>query len=97
MTYKLSRKADGDIIDLYVTGVRDFGVAQAEKYHADLERIFDLIAFNPELARERLEIDPPVRIHPHGAHVIVYRIVENGDVLILRVRPGREDWKSNPF
>jgi len=96
MAYKLSRKADVDIINIYVEGVRDFGVVQAEKYHAGLERVFGLIADNPKIARERAEITPPARFHPHGSHIIIYDVEANGDVLIVRVRHSREDWKNPP-
>ncbi|PCH81181.1 MAG: plasmid stabilization protein ParE [Hyphomicrobiales bacterium] len=96
MGFRLSRKADEDIINAYVEGVRDFGVVQAEKYHAELERVFQLLSDSPKLARERKEITPPVRIYPHGSHMIVYSLDEEDNVLIIRVRHGREDWINNP-
>ncbi|PST17318.1 type II toxin-antitoxin system RelE/ParE family toxin [Mesorhizobium plurifarium] len=46
--------------------------------------------------RERFEISPPMRIHPFRARLVVYRIEEDGDVLIVRVRHGREDWAGDP-
>lgn len=96
MAYKLTKKADADIITIYVEGVYEFGVAQAEKYHAELERIFELLSDSPMLARERKEITPPVRVHPHRSHLIIYSIDKNNDILIVRVRHGREDWRRNP-
>ena len=97
MGYKLSRKADEDMVNVYIEGIGNFGVQQAEKYYAELEEKFQLLASNPTLARERLEITPPVRIHPHKSHIIVYVIDENEDIFILRVRHGHEDWKNNPI
>lgn len=35
-----------------------------------------------------------MRIHPFKAHLVVYRIEEDGDILIVRVRHGHEDWTS---
>lgn len=96
MAYKKSRKADEDIINIYVEGAEEFGSAQAEKYHAELENIFQLLADNPQLARERTEITPPVRIHPHWPHVFVYHVDDRGDVFIIRVRKGRENWSEDP-
>jgi toxin ParE1/3/4 len=95
MSYRLSRKAEDDIVQLYLTGVRLFGVPQAERYHGGLERVFEFLAAHPLAARERTEINPPVRIHPYKAHVVVY-LADNDGVLILRVRPGREDWLDDP-
>ncbi len=63
MTYSLSQKADEDIITVYLEGVRKFGVKQAEKYFIELEQTFQLLSGSPRLARERIEIIPPVRVH----------------------------------
>ncbi|MFH6783095.1 MULTISPECIES: type II toxin-antitoxin system RelE/ParE family toxin [Methylobacterium] len=45
------------------------------------------------MAGERRELRPPVRLHPYGAHLIVYA-VERDDILIVRVLHGRQDWES---
>lgn len=97
MAYRLSVKAEEDILRLYVEGARLFGTNQAEKYHAGLDETFQFLAETPRAAREREEITPPVRIHPYGAHIVVYLIDDNGDILILRVRHGREDWEGDPL
>jgi toxin ParE1/3/4 len=93
--YRLSRKAEEDIIAIFMYGVAQFGTQQAERYHDLLERTFEFLVENPEAARERLEITPPVRVHPIESHVVVYTIDEDGDVFIVRVRHGREDWQRN--
>lgn len=97
MAYKLTIKAEEDIIHIYREGVGMFGTEQAEKYHAGLEDIFAFLSSTPKAARERTEITPPVRIHPYRSHFVVYLIDDAGDVLILRVRHGREDWEGNPL
>ncbi|WP_262694707.1 type II toxin-antitoxin system RelE/ParE family toxin [Kordiimonas aquimaris] len=97
MAYKLSVKAEEDILHILLEGMRLFGPDQAEKYHVGLEQAFEFLAASPEAARERVEINPTVRIHPYGSHMIVYVIKPSGDVFILRVRHGREDWISTPI
>ena len=97
MAYKLSVRAVDDIIHVYQEGVRLFGVNQAEKYHAGMEKVFQFLSEMLEAARERPEISPPVRIHPYQSHIIVYHIDITEDVLILRVRHGRENWVQNPL
>ena len=97
MAYRLSLAAENDILNAYLEGVRLFGVEQAEKYHAGLERVFEFLSGTPEAARERLEIMPPVRIHPYRSHIVVYLVDRDGGVLILRIRHGREDWNDNPL
>ncbi|MDN5869744.1 MAG: type II toxin-antitoxin system RelE/ParE family toxin, partial [Nitrococcus sp.] len=94
MTYRLSAKAEEDIIDIFRAGVEQFGLYQAERYHERLERCFRFLAENPLVAHERFEITPAVRIHPVEAHLVVYRVDGNGDVFIVRVRHGHEDWQA---
>lgn len=96
MAYRLTCKAAEDIIAIYEEGIRLFGAVQAEKYHFGIEKVFRLLSENPELAREREEITPPVRVHPYGTHLIVYIIEPKRDILIVRVRHGHEDWQEDP-
>ncbi|MCB1516931.1 MAG: type II toxin-antitoxin system RelE/ParE family toxin [Hyphomicrobiaceae bacterium] len=97
MNYRLTGQAEEDILRIFVEGARLFGIDQAERYHLELTRLFELIAANPKLARERMEISPPVRMHPHKAHLIIYVTDEVGKVLIVRVRHAHEDWESEPI
>lgn len=92
--YRLTRKAAQDIRAIYRQGTELFGSRQAELYHQSLQATFELIAHNPRLARLRSEINPPVRVHPHGAHLIVYLEQSDGSVVIVRVHHGRENWRS---
>jgi toxin ParE1/3/4 len=96
MSYRLSVDAEEDIIAIAEQGLRMFGAHQARRYHNDLFALLGLLAENPHIARERVEIDPPVRIHPFKAHLIVYQIAEDGTVFVIRVRHGHEDWVSDP-
>ncbi|AOF94237.1 type II toxin-antitoxin system RelE/ParE family toxin [Sinorhizobium sp. RAC02] len=93
MKYRTTRLADQDIIDLYGHGVRDFGVAQAERYIEGLFSAFELLADNPYIARERTELNPPTHLHPYGSHMIAY-VVQDEGVLIVRVLHGRQDWQT---
>ncbi|QND57292.1 type II toxin-antitoxin system RelE/ParE family toxin [Mesorhizobium huakuii] len=95
MGFRLSLAAEDDIIAIAEQGVRLFGAAQARLYHEQLFAMLDLIAANPRMARERYEISPPMRIHPFKAHLVVYRIEADGDILIVRIRHGHEDWASD--
>ena len=95
MAFRLSRGARQDIIDIYLHSEEAFGEAQADRYIADLESTFAFLAAHPMAARERVELIPPVRIHPYRAHLIVYRL-DGDDVLILRLRHGRADWHASP-
>ena len=94
MLFQTTKKADEDIIGIYLHGVKNFGQAQAEKYHAELGKMFALLAETPEMARERTEFKPSVRIYYHETHVIVYTASDR-DILILCVLSGRQDWEKH--
>ena len=42
------------------------------------------MADNPRIANERLEYTPPVRIHHHAKHNIIY-LIEEDHILIVRL------------
>ena len=94
MAYRLSKQADQDIENIATYGMLTFGIRQARKYHDGLARSFEFLSENPLAARERDEFLPAVRIHPSGAHVIIYLIDEAG-VLIIRVLGGAQDWAKH--
>jgi len=93
--YVLSAEAEEDIIGIAEYGVRNFDTPHARRYHDDLFETLDLIARHPGMARERHEIQPPVRIHPFKAHLIVYMVGEDDVVFLIRVRYGHENWASS--
>lgn len=95
MGFRLSLAAEDDIVAIAEDGVRLFGAVQARRYHDALFDVFALVAANPGMARERPELLPPMRIHPFKAHLVVYRLEASGDILIVRVRHGHENWADN--
>ena len=95
-SFKVSQQAEEDLADIFEAGVINFGFDHAVRYHDRLERTFALLASAPRLARLRVEFDPPIRVHPVGAHVIVYSVRGDGLIEIIRVRHGREDRSTDP-
>jgi toxin ParE1/3/4 len=92
---RFTRKADQDLQRLYLQGLEQFGPNQADRYVMGLRASIALLLDHPYVARERTEHRPPVRVHPYGSHLIVFRIDPAG-IEILRIRHGRENWSSNP-
>lgn len=92
MTYQLSREAEQDILDIFFHTAEEFGIQQAESYHDKLEACFDFLSDNPTAAPLRAEISPPVRIHPIGAHIVIYVEESDGTILVIRVRHQHENW-----
>ena len=94
MALLTSRLADQDIHRLVLDGMLRFGVSRSDTYAAGLRRQLDWLTDNPYLGHLRMEFRPPVRVWPYEAHVIVY-LIENEDVLVLRILHQRQDLQGN--
>ena len=95
MVFRLTVQAEEDIVGIAEAGFRLFGETQALTYHQQLFEMFELIAASPQMARERHEITPPVRVHPFKSHMIIYVLTEPNEILIVRVRHSHEDWMDD--
>lgn len=89
--YRLAPRAIADLDDIWRFTAETWSIAQADRYVDDLVRVFETIAVMPSLARERSEFNPPVRIHTHEKHLVVYT-AQDDHVAILRLLGGRQDW-----
>jgi len=89
--YRLTPAAQHDLEDIWLYTAQQWSIEQADRYADILEDTFDRLLFMPEMARERPEFNPPVRIHPSAEHLIVYRI-ESKHLVILRVLGAGQDW-----
>lgn len=91
MLYILSAEAQDDIDTMYFEGALRWGRRAAREYTDRLKETLDLLAANPRMGASRVGSRKTARIHPFGAHMIVYREVRAG-ILVLRIRPQRENW-----
>lgn len=98
MAIEFSLAAEDDLLGIFLYGIQEHGLAQAERYKGQLEATFQTISENPKITRLRREITPPVRVYPAQRHMIVYTILEDGQtVYVLRVRHHRENWTERPI
>ena len=91
--YELTPKALADLDDIWRYSAERWSVDQADLYIDDFTRIFELLVSTPEMARERHEFNPPVHIHSHAQHLVVYTL-HDSMVLIIRVLGGKQNWKA---
>lgn len=82
--------AEQDLSDIGLKGAATWGVEHAEHYADGLFALFDLLVEFPKIARERTELSPSVRIHPSGAHLVIYRQVDQG-IEIIRILHGHQN------
>ena len=76
--------ADQDLVDIWLYTFYEWGEQQADKYLDDMDGAITLLAEQPLISPERTDLEPPVRIHHHGHHLIVYLAFKDG-IRILRV------------
>lgn len=93
--HDLTHAARRDLDAIWEYTVMRWSERQADDYIRGIAAAIDRIAANPELARERVEFDPPVRIYRHQSHIIIYRDLSDR-VSIVRIRHGSEDWAEDP-
>jgi len=95
---KLSLSAESDLLGIFLYGIEEHGLLQAEHYKSQIEKSLKTLSDNPKITRLRKEITPPVRVYPAHKHMIVYTILEDGQTAyVLRVRHHSENWAEHPI
>lgn len=87
--YRLSRKAERRLADIYAYSLLNFGERQADFYFLDLHRAFDLLQINPTLGRT-VQGRPQIRQLTHRRHTIFY-LVENSSILVVDILGAGQD------
>ncbi|MHA7775341.1 type II toxin-antitoxin system RelE/ParE family toxin [Roseibium sp. M-1] len=80
----LSAEAEEDLQDIFLYSEESWGEAQARDYLLGLYDLFEIIANNPQIGRERQELGPGIRSLAHVSHVIFF-LDWQGEVAIVRV------------
>lgn len=81
--FKLSARAEADLLDIYDYTERVFGSYQADAYLGGLERTFDLLANFPRIGTSMDNLAPGHRRFRFQAHMVFY--TEDRDGVIIRV------------
>jgi toxin ParE1/3/4 len=92
MTYRLTRRARQDVLDIWRYIAQDNEPA-ADRFVDLLVHHFQLIGDNPYIGRRRDELRSGYRSFPGGEYLIFYRVSEPG-VRIMHVVHGRRDLKA---
>ncbi len=92
--YKLSRKAEIDLAEMYEFGIYKFGLLQAQKYFVGMHDTFEVLAENVNLGRDASEYITDLKRFCYKAHTIFYLHTTSG-IFILRVLGQRMDYERN--
>lgn len=71
--YKITLKADADLLDIWLYTNETWGESQADKYLRGLENRFRYLADNPHFGRSRPELSGGLFSYHEGRHLIIYR------------------------
>jgi toxin ParE1/3/4 len=82
--FRISRRAERDLLSIGEYTLRPWGEAQAARYIDELEDCCLTLANNPGLDRRGDDVRPGLRRLEHGRHVVFYR-QEPGGILVSRI------------
>lgn len=82
--FRLTPDAQSDILDIRRFTLSQWGVAQAQRYLAELRRAMQLLAETPSLGKARPDVGPLVSSFPYASHVIYY-IVHKQQLVVFAV------------
>ena len=93
-TYRLSRLAEADLLEIGTFTLTTWGEDQTFRYIDALEACCRRLADNPELGRACDQLGRGLRRMEHGRHVVFYRIDAKGIVVsrILHQSMLPEQW-----
>ena len=80
-TFRLSRRAEADLLSIGDYTLRTWGKAQAVHYLLELEDCCQKLADNPALGRVCGDVRPGLHRLEHGKHVVFYRPKRAGIVV----------------
>ncbi|KPQ19715.1 MAG: toxin-antitoxin system COG3668 family toxin component [Algoriphagus marincola HL-49] len=87
--YKLSQEAKNDLIRIYLFGVEQFGMSQADKYYNNLFNCFEMIAQRPFSFESMEHIKSGYRRCVCGSESIYFKI--NQEIVEIMAIVGRQD------
>lgn len=76
--YSLRQQAQDDLESIWLYSYREWGAEQADNYIRSLLSRFTWLAENPQLGKQRPEINPGYHCFPEGMHLIFYKITRKG-------------------
>jgi toxin ParE1/3/4 len=82
-SYQLSKTAQAELDSLYLYGILNYGLRQADVYYNGLIECLDLLAQYRNWGSDYSFISPNLQRYEYSAHSIYYQPSENGILIVL--------------
>jgi toxin ParE1/3/4 len=92
--YRVSGKAEIDLVKMYEYGIERFGLKQAQTYLLGMHTLFQILANNRTLGRDASEFVLSLKRFSYKSHTIFY-LTTDIDILIVRVLNQSMDYEKN--
>lgn len=92
--YKISRKAEIDLANIYEYGIETFGAKLAKNYLLGTHQVFEILTNNVNLGRDASEFMLLLKQFSYKSHTIFYLVTDIG-ILIVRVLNQSMDYENN--
>jgi len=93
--YRTTVRAKSDLREIGRFTQHRWGQKSRIEYLARMESVCGRLAANPSLGRSRDELPQGVLSFPVGRHLIIYKVEDAGQVLIIRVLHQSMDYQKN--
>ena len=91
--YLFTPKAEDDLEAIWRYTAETWSSGQADQYIDTLIQTIETLVAMAQLARERGEFTPPVRIQPAAEYLIISRI-DSDRLSVIRILGGRQNWRA---
>jgi len=92
--YKISRKAEIDLANIYEYGIETFGMKHAKNYLLGTHQVFEILTDNVNLGRDASEFMLLLKRFSYKSHTIFYLVTDIG-ILIVRILNQSMDYENN--
>jgi len=89
-SYNLTEAASLDLDNLYLYGILNYGLAQADIYYDGLCKHFEMLSQYPSWGNDYGYIEPGLSRYEYHAHSIYY-LCEKNKIIVIRVLGARQD------
>ena len=84
-SFDLTKAAQADLKSIAKFTQERWGVRQRNTYLKEIDQVFHALAKNPVMGRACDEVREGYRKFPHGSHVIYYKQIDSGVLLVVRI------------